>query len=392
MRAAFSSNSFRFFAFLMLLVFSIDACAQTMGGAGTIQGTVLDSTGAVVPGAKVEISNPVTGFSRSTVSDAAGSFLFRNVPENPYHLSAQAPGFAPMAQDVDVRSSVPITLELRMNVASASTTVEVRGEAADLLENSTSAHTDVDDRQVAKVPMESTVSGLSQVLTLATPGVVADSNGFFHPLGDHAQTSFSIDSQPISDQQSRVYTNQVSMSAVQSLEVISGVAPAEYGDKTSLVAVVTTKSGLGLTHPTGSISFNYGSFGTAGTTINVGLGNSKFGNFLSLNGLNTGRFLDTPEFRPLHDKGNSETFFDRVDFQPNGKDSLHLNLFAAHTWFQAPNTFDQAAAGQDQRQNLKTFNIAPGWTHLFNPTTLLTGECVLSARSAAILSFCRPVF
>ena len=67
---------------------------------------------------------------------------------------------------------------------------------------------------------------------LASPGVVADSNGFFHPVGDHAQTQFSIDNQPITDQQSRIYSNQISPDAVESMEVITGVAPAEYGDKT----------------------------------------------------------------------------------------------------------------------------------------------------------------
>lgn len=43
-------------------------------------------------------------------------------------------------------------------------------------------------------------------ITLATPGIAADSNGLFHGLGDHAQNSFTVDGQPISDQQSRVFT------------------------------------------------------------------------------------------------------------------------------------------------------------------------------------------
>jgi hypothetical protein len=372
MHPASRQHFFSFVAFIVLLAFPATVLAQSLGGAGTIQGAITDSTGAVVPGVAVEITNPVTGFARNAITDASGSFLFRNVPQNPYHLSAQAKGFAPLQQDVEVSSSVPVVLSLKMSVASANTTVEVRADAGDLLENATSAHTDVDEKMVGKIPMENGPSGLSQVLTLATPGVVADSNGFFHPLGDHAQTSFSIDSQPISDQQSRVYSNQLSMSAIQSLEVIAGVAPAEYGDKTSLVAVATTKSGLGLTRMTGGVFFNYGSFGTPGMTVNLGVGNAKFGNFFSANGLNTSRFLDPPEFQALHDKGNSETLFDRFDYQPNGRDTLHLNLFLARSWFQAPNTFDQAAAGQDQRQLTKTFNIAPGWTHLFNAETLLT--------------------
>ena len=161
--------------------------------------------------------------------------------------------------------------------------------------------------------------------------LTSDSNGFFHPLGDHAQTSFSLDSQPVSDQQSRVYSNQIALDAVQSMELITGVAPAEYGDKTSLVAVITTKSGLGQAKPMGSASFGYGSFGTGVGSATLGLGNAKFGNFFAANGLRSGRYLDSPEFLPLHDIGNSGTLFDRVDFQLTPKDTLHVNLFGARS-------------------------------------------------------------
>src|SRR5206468_8419853 len=92
---------------------------------------------------------------------------------------------------------------------------------------------------------------LNQVITLATPGVVADSNCLVHPIGHHAQTQFSIDNQPVTDQQSRVYSNQISSDAVQSMEVITGVAPAEYGDKSSLIVHIVTKSGLDQSKPAG---------------------------------------------------------------------------------------------------------------------------------------------
>ena len=301
------------------------AQAQSLGTAGTIQGKIVDATGAVIPGASVEIKNPVTGFQRTATTDDSGVFLFRNVPQNSYHLAATAHGFEVTQHDVDVRTSVPIELTIAMKIASSNEAVEVRAEAGDLLENDPSAHTDVDSVMTAKIPLESTQSALSQIITYSSPGVVADSNGFFHPLGDHAQTSFSIDSQPISDQQSRVYSNQIPASAIQSMELITGIPPAEYGDKTSLVAVVSTKSGLGQTQPAGSVSASYGSFGTVGSTVNFGIGNSKYGDYFSASGLRTGRFLDPPEFQALHDKGNSESFFDRPDYQPSTSDSLHLD-------------------------------------------------------------------
>src|SRR5260370_17440517 len=79
---------------------------------------------------------------------------------------------------------------------------------------------------------------------LSSGAVAADSNGFFHPLGDHAQTSFSIDGQPISDQQSKQFSTQIPLNAIQSMELITGAPPAEFGDKTSLIVNAVTRSGL----------------------------------------------------------------------------------------------------------------------------------------------------
>src|SRR6202030_2147049 len=214
-------------------------------------------------------------------------------------------------------------------------------------------------------------SALSSLVTLAAPGVVADSNGLFHGLGDHAENSFSVDGQPITDQQSKVFSNQVPVDAIQSMEVISGAPPAEYGDKTSLVIDVTTRSGQGMTTPHGSVTADYGSFGSVNGGFNLGYGGQNWGNFISVSGLNSGRFLDPPEFTVVHDKGNEENLFDRVDYQLSTADSVHVNLGFTRSWFQNPNSFDNVLhIGQadpsnnplgptDQRSQIKTFNIAP---------------------------------
>src|SRR5207253_488070 len=156
----------------------------------------------------------------------------------------------------------------------------VVGHAEDLLERDPTAHTDIDASRIEKMPIEAQ-AGLNQVITLASPGVVSDSNGFFHPVGDHAQTQFSVDNQPVTDQQSRIYSNQISEEAVQSMELITGVAPAEFGDKSSLVVRITTKSGLDQLKPTGSFSAGYGSFKSPVGEINFGAGSHIVGNFLS---------------------------------------------------------------------------------------------------------------
>ncbi len=339
---------------------------------GTITGVVKDPSGAVLPGAKVEITNPVSGYHREVTSGPLGDFRFANVPFNPYHLVVTAPGFSAFTQDVEVRSTVPISLSLGLSVGTASASVTVEATGGDLVEADPNFHTDVDRGLIDKLPLESQSSSVSSLVTLASPGVVADSNGLFHGMGDHAENSFSVDGQPISDQQSKVFSNQIPADSIQSLEVISGAPPAEYGDKTSLVIKVTTRSGLNQTKPTGSVTASYGSFGSATGGFDLAYGGPKWGNFVSLSGLNTGRFLDPPEFQVTHAKGNEENGFDRVDYQINDKDSLHANVGYSRSWFQEPNSYDAAVIGQDQRVQIQSFNLSPGWTHLFSENSLLT--------------------
>jgi hypothetical protein len=364
-------------AFVVLILVSVFSSASIVAKAqglssGTITGVVVDPNKAVVPNATVTIENSVTGYNKSLNTGTDGAFRFENVPFNNYMYSVSAPGFSAVRGGINVRTSVPITLTIPLAVSTATETVTVTTNAGDVLENVSSSHTDVDQSLITRLPVRSPGSGLSDIVTLAAPGVVADSNGFFHPQGDHAQTSYSIDNQSISDQQSKMFSTQLPPDAVQSLEVITGATPAEYGDKTSLVVNVITKSGLNQRKPTGSFSTTYGTFGTISQDASVGYGNSKLGNFVTFNFARSGRFLDAPEFTVLHDRGTSGNIFDRVDYSPSSKDTFHLNLFLARNSFQTPNQFDQEALGQDQRQIVHSLNIAPGYVHIFSATTVLT--------------------
>jgi hypothetical protein len=376
------------FAFRALVVLTIYfallvVCASAqMGNSGSVEGVVKDPSGAAVPNATVEIKDPVSGYLRTTNTNTEGAFRFTNVPFNPYHMSVNANGLAPFAQDVEVRSVVPTKVDIVLTIGTNVTTVKVEG-GGDLLENDPTFHSDLDRNSFARLPLESASSSVSSLVTLTTPGIAADSNGLFHGLGDHAENSFSVDSQPITDQQSKVFSNQIPSSSIQSLEVISGAPPAEFGEKTSLVIKVTTRSGQGVTTPHGSVITSYGSFGSVNGAFDLAYGGAKWGNFIAVDGLNTGRFLDPPEFSVIHAKGNLEDVFDRIDYQFSDKDTVHLNLGFTRSWFQNPNSYDNLNIGvvgpdgqpvgpADQRSKIQTYNIAPTWTRLINTNTVFT--------------------
>jgi Carboxypeptidase regulatory-like domain/TonB-dependent Receptor Plug Domain len=377
-------KSFYGFTQLLLilgLLYGAPPAKAQLGNAGSIEVTVKDPSGAAIPNATVSISDPVSGFSRTAITGADGSLRFTNVPFNSYHMVVSSPGFANYAQDVDVRSTVPMSVPVKLKIGTSETSITVSENAGDLIENEPTFHTDVDQGIIDKLPLESASSSVTSLVTLVSPGVAADSNGNMHGLGDHAQNSFSVDGQPITDQTSKVFSNQIPADSIQSLEVISGAPPAEFGDKTSLVIKVTTKSGLGVTKPTGSVTASYGSFGSANLGFDLAYGNQKWGNFIAANGLRTGRFLDPPEFTAIHDTGNQVNLFDRVDYQVTGTDTLHGNFQYTRSWFQTPNTFDNLnvldfrgnpVGNTDQRSKIGTFNIAPTWTKLLGTTAAFT--------------------
>jgi hypothetical protein len=356
---------------LVISISSVNASAQGLS-AGTVTGVVVDPNNAVVPNATVTIANSITGYSRTVNTGTDGVFRFDNVPPNPYELSVSAMGFTATTQRLEVRSSVPMSVKISLAVGGTTANVTVSSNAGSLIENDPSAHVDVDKGLIDKLPVGDPGSGLSTVVTLSAGGVAADSNGGFHPLGDHFESNISLDGQPIADQQSKIFSTQVPVNAIQSIEVITGAVPPEFGDKTSLVVNAITRSGLNQNKATGSINASYGKFGTTHEDASVAYGNRKAGNFMAFNFERSRRFVDAPEFTVLNDQGTAINLFDRIDYSPGAKNAFHFNIFLARNNFQTPNTFDQQAAGQAQRQLVHTINLAPAWVHIFSPTTVLS--------------------
>src|SRR6266404_9072212 len=116
MLALYKKPLFAAFLFILSLTLLPSASAQSGGSSTSLTGTVVDPTGAVVANATVEIRNPVSGFGRTATTDNAGKFSIPNIPFNPYHLAVAGPGFAPYAQDVDIRSIVPVNISVTLQI------------------------------------------------------------------------------------------------------------------------------------------------------------------------------------------------------------------------------------------------------------------------------------
>jgi Carboxypeptidase regulatory-like domain len=349
------------FALLIAATISNGLRAQS-GATAALSGTVADPSGAVLPGATVTLTFLSSGAERKATAGPEGGFLFLQLSTGDYRVDVDATGFAEKSQQVTYQG-VPIRLNVTLSAAAAKTEVVVNAENDDPTEP---AHVDIAPQQIDRMPTQSVSSPFSSLITMTTPGAAADSNGSFHPLGDHAEASFVVDGQPITDQQSRTFSTQVSLNALQSVEVREGAPGADVGDKTSMVIVAQTRSGLDQRTPHGSLAFSRGTFTTSTGSGNLGFGTAKFGSFTAVDALNSGRFLDAPETVVLHANGNAENFIERLDYKATDETSLQLNTSLSRSWFQTPNTFDQESLDQNQRQTVVSFNVAPQFLHTFN--------------------------
>src|SRR5947209_5096732 len=260
--------------------------------AGQIRGKVVDPAGAPLPGVTVTLANDLTGSSQQTVSGADGSFIFYNVPSNPYHLRASLEGFAEFHADVDVRGSVPVETKVEMTPSfSGSTTVTAEKENVALETDDSSSHVDVDKSLVRRFAAP-VASRAFESIVMSAPGFSQDENGRYHFQGGHSQQLLVIDGQPIGDQVGITFSNSLNPAIAQGIEIVTGGVPAEYGEKAYGVINLVTKSALGQSGLRGDAAVGAGSFGTYDGNLGVGWGGKQSGTFLNLDASTSDRLLD----------------------------------------------------------------------------------------------------
>jgi hypothetical protein len=359
---------------LALVVLLLPAvCARdASAAAGSIHGRILDPDGNAVPGVTLELRNDITGFRAETVTGADGAYQFFNVPFNPYEIRAEIQGFLPIQRVVDVRSRTPVEVPIVLELAGVkeSLTVTAETSAAELETDTSVSHVDIDKSYVSRAPATLASRAMEELIT-ATPGFAKDENGRYHFQGFHSQGEFVIDGQTISDQTGVTFSNSIDPGIAQSMEVIYGNVPAEYGEKVGTVVNLATKSGLG-TPFRGDIEGGAARFATYEGRLDLGGGSRNLAAFASLNASWSDRFLDPVNFDNLRNTGETQRAFLRLDYASDDmRDQVRFTALAGRTNRDVPNTFTQQDAGQAQQVRSRDQNYSLGWTHLLSTKATL---------------------
>jgi len=225
-------------------------CAGQRGNAGSIQGAVVDQTGAAIANAVVTATNLSTGASFNTRTDTHGSFRFLVLSVGDYELSAQQSGFATATQpDIRVSPGTQLSIDLRLSVAPQRELVTV-SEAPSLLEPTRVATTsNLDAEMIANLP----VNGRHFLdLMVLAPGVVRGPGGSARfagqNFGDLTLMDGANNTNPLSGQNFVAVPFQVSLSAIGEFQVnVSGYS-VELGRASNGIVNAVTRSGTNVFH------------------------------------------------------------------------------------------------------------------------------------------------
>src|SRR5690349_7176348 len=335
----------------------------------SIQGVVKDPGGALVPNATITVTQPVTGYRQTTQTDAQGSFKLVNLPFNTYKVRAEAAGFQPAEESIDLETTVPFNLELSLTLEQTTAAVTITtGSDAMLEPDRTSSDTDINQTLLER-PVGAAPSREIESIVTSTPGFETDDNGRMHPRGSESQVQYVVDGVPVTDNLSAIFSTSLDARTLRTVEVLTGGIPAEFGDKLAGVINVNTRSGL--EGPTqGGLSFSGGSFSTGEAAADFSTHTKKLGFLTNLSASTSQRYLDPPTIENFHNFGRTGKSFFRLDYQFDANNSLRGVFSFGGSNFQVPNRVEQEIARQDQKQRLRDNSQNISFQHIFSANSV----------------------
>ncbi|MEI9811865.1 MAG: TonB-dependent receptor [Acidobacteriota bacterium] len=338
----------------------------------SLHGHVVDPNGAAVPGATLSLENAPAGFRAQTTADADGLYAFTNLPLAAYTFATTHTGFDLHSQVVALRSNVPMELIVTLAIAGARDSITVDAGASTLIDPEVSGtYAQINQQDIDRIPSGAGARGIEAALG-RFPGFAKNANGAIHPRGAHNQMTFVVDGMPISDQLNGAFANTLDPSVAQTVELFTGNISAEYFGKVGAVANITTRSGFGTARKfIGSITADAAQFDQLSQTTQAAGEFGKWGYSASATTMKTNRFLDQVSRENLHNGGNSERGFLRLDYRASSRDVLRLTVMAGRSSFELANLRSQQAARQDQRQYLGDVSMTLGWVRSMGPRSTL---------------------
>ena len=337
-------------AALIAALFAFAALPASAATTGIVRGNVTVNGS---PRAGVVLSLSGEGSTLHADSDAAGTYVFPQVPFGSYTLSASYTGVATVSQQVSVASDSVVVLNLSLGTLKTIASLNVTSRAG--VTGTPVSQNAVTKRQLEALPSNNSLNSIVETV----PGIVKFSYNEPVAHGFHGLT-YELDGAPLPQATSSNFAELIDPKNVDSVEIFTGAMPAEFGgSRSGAVINIISNRPSDLTVPyQGSLSFGAGNYGQQLASFDTAIKSGKSEMFFSANTQNSDRGLDAPTYDAIHDNNSQSDFFLRTITAFNDRQTLAFDFSNQLAQFQIPintdpnNEFDPqfSPAGTDDVQ------------------------------------------
>ena len=355
-------------AFLTVLLFAAPplAFAQTL-----LDGSLRDNSGKPVAGASVQLQHQDGATVQTASSAQDGSFRFAALEAGPYKLKVEASGFYPAEHTFVMRPRQPFSLSIELQTKqTVQEKVEVRATYQTIDPQKTGSSYTFTRDDLEKLP-EPIADNTNDLVNNLMPGASDSHDNFLAVRGTEFSLHEFVNGVSFLDNTQPQFSPGVSPQIFETVDLMTGGFPAEYGNRYGGVLDITTRSGASLAGH-GDVNFRGATYENYDLNAEYGGQAGWLGYYLFVDGFTSGRYLDPPEPKELYDFGKGSRATAQLDFRSGTKDTFKLLLMGGGTNFQQPNISEDQEAGRDAQRHLRQQTAILSWYHTFSPETLLS--------------------
>jgi hypothetical protein len=352
--------------YLLLCALALPAAAQRI--AGEIRLEVADPAGLPLP-ARIELIGRVTQLHRILETDTEGAAIIAGIPLGAYELSVAHPNFRRHTRTVEVRTELPLRVQVTLELAGAATTVVIR-ETPTLLDPRATGPIAYIGSEAIRTRRTTLPSRSVVELVESQPGWLLEANGVLHPRGSEYNVQYVVDGTPLTDNRSPAFAPPLEAEDLEYIRILTGNYPAEFGRKLGgVVEAVRERPTNPGAH--GRVAVQTGSFDTASAYASLSVKRGATSVSLSADAARTDRYLDPPVVENYSNRGSLAGLLARVEREVDDRNRVRALWSRRSTAFLVPNELTQQEAGQRQDRASRETMLQGGWERVISPAALL---------------------
>jgi len=359
-------------------------------GQQRVTGIVTDKDSAhPISAASVKLEGEALAPERATTTDAEGRFSLSVLSPGLYTLTVSADKFYTEQLEFSLapRATQQVRLELAP-IAAVKEQVTVHAESRLVNEAESATATTLSVTQISALPTARKIQ-LTDIVTPFVSSAVGSHDNLVHLRGNELSLNNFINGVSFFDNPHQLFTPGLSPDIIQSVNVITGGFPAEFGNRFGGILDIVTKTGFDANNH-GSLTIGAGDYLRDNVSIDYGGHTERFGYFFYGQAFQSDRFLNTPVPERFRDRGRGSRSFAQLDYRPGANDFFKLILTGDGTNFELPNATEDELRGRDFFQRNREQTALLSWEHIFDSSSAVSTSLYERLAGARLLPTSDP--